>query len=167
MALRGKFQFPLARVLSVREIERRLAATRLGDATSRLREAEARLREAEGARRQLERELALIRSQARIDIPACLSVEALLEATGASIERCRAVVAERTLEREGALAAHAQSRRKVQALSKLRELRRGEHAQATRLSESKTMDEVASVRSHGRGSADWAEDPIDPPQPPR
>jgi flagellar export protein FliJ len=164
MSLRGKFQFPLARVLSVREIERKLAATRLGEATTRLREAELRLRAAEEARKKLERELGLIRAEARIDIPACLSVEALIEAAKSSIERCRAALEERLAERETALSAHAQSRRKVQALSKLRELRRGEHAQAARAAESKTMDEVASVRSQGR-AADWAKDPALPPEP--
>lgn len=165
MGVLRKFRFPLARVLSVREIERRLAAGRVAEANARLLAAEAKLRAARESIASLEGDLAWLRGQRQLEPSACLAVEALLDWARGGERQCAVAVAEREDERDRALAAHTEAHRKVRALGRLEEIRRDEHAQERRLAESKTMDEVASVRSRGRGAGDWAEDPLAPHEP--
>jgi flagellar export protein FliJ len=150
MAKLGRFQFSLARVLGARETARRLAGARIAEANGRLRDAEVQLGAAERLRDQLSEELTALRSAPRMDIPACLSVEALLDGSRATVARCEAQVALREAERQAAIAAHAESHKKVEALTRLREARAAAHAQERRLGESKTMDEVAAVRAGNR-----------------
>jgi flagellar export protein FliJ len=160
----GRFQFSLARVLGVREIERRIAGARVAEATARVRDAAARLRDSERARDELLRELGFLRSAPRIDLTACLSVEALLEGARDGVARSAAALAEREAERETALAAHSEAHKKVRALDRLSEIRRDEHSQERRRWESKNLDEVAAVRARA-GAAAPALPPAEPPLP--
>lgn len=146
MAALGKFRFSLARVLGVREIEKRLAAARVSEANARLREAESVRREAERACGLLEDELRALRGAPRIDVAACLSLEALLAAARASLARAAEQVRLRDAERMAAVEAHAEAHRKVETLTRLRTAREEAHAQERRRSESKSMDEAAANR---------------------
>ncbi|HKE00713.1 MAG TPA: flagellar FliJ family protein [Planctomycetota bacterium] len=147
MASPRRFRFPLARVLSVRSIEETAALARLAEAISTMRQAEAREREALASAESCAAELSRLRTSPTVPVAECLGLEALGERLAAAVQAA-AVERVRCLEaREQARAAHAAARTRVRSLERLRERRLAEHAQARRLEESKSMDEVASRRT--------------------